>query len=49
MIGIDCPWCGDEMELEDVMAQTAVRCDGCSTELELADDQPARDLIAAAA
>jgi len=49
MIGIDCPWCGDEMEIEDVMAQAAVRCDGCSTEFDLADATAAHELIAAAA
>ena len=49
MIGIDCHWCGDEMELEDVMAPAAIRCDGCATEFEFASDQPERDLIATAA
>jgi DNA-directed RNA polymerase subunit M/transcription elongation factor TFIIS len=49
MIGIDCPWCGDEMELEDVMTQAALRCDTCATEIELADPEPARHVIATAA
>ena len=38
MIGIDCPWCGDEIELDDVMA-AAIRCEGCATEIEFGEEQ----------
>ena len=49
MIGIDCPWCGDEMELADVMAAATLRCDGCATEFEFADDASPQHAVAAAA
>lgn len=39
MINIDCPWCEAPVQLDSL--ESAIRCDGCSIEVELAADDSA--------
>ena len=37
MIMVDCPWCEAPVAVDGL--ETAIRCDGCSVEVELAPDE----------
>ncbi|HEV8489276.1 MAG TPA: hypothetical protein VGQ58_05770 [Candidatus Limnocylindrales bacterium] len=46
MIHIECPWCDAPVELDS--HATAIRCDGCSIEVELAADDVTHEVNLAA-
>lgn len=46
MVTIDCPWC-NAPALTDGL-ETAIRCDSCSVEVELATDEDAAEVRRAA-
>jgi uncharacterized protein (DUF983 family) len=37
---IDCPWCGQGLDLVDAPAAVVARCDACATAIDLADPAP---------
>jgi hypothetical protein len=48
MATIDCPFCEGPMDAEALFREGELRCKGCAVALELAPDEPA-NLVAAAA
>jgi hypothetical protein len=46
MITIDCPWCEATVHMDG--REAALRCDGCSVEVELAPDEAAVEVRRAA-
>lgn len=47
MIVIDCPWCAGETRLEG-LESSAVRCEDCAVEVDIADEAVTFPVAAAA-
>jgi len=41
---IECPWCGQGLDLVDAPSALVARCDECAVTVDLADPAPAQQL-----